>query len=385
MNIFLISNEAWPSLVAAFDPLRHKLTFLQQSAVSWPALQAQVVAGHPDLVFLGDLAQSPAQLEQLESLCAALPAVAVVLLCKAPASDFLIQAMRAGVREVIASNETPVLVGVLARVQQRLALSKGAKRTSGRCWGVMSAKGGDGASVLTANLAAELAKNTQTRVLLVDLSLPFGDVDLLLSREPAVHDLSDFTSEIERLDAELLEVMTQHLTDNFHLIRSLQSIDKLLHVKPSDVERLIRMALLSYDHVVLDMGLDAVGLSVMDQLSLLIVVATPNVSSVRRASQIIQMWVHLGYPAEQFKLVLKLSSSRPDLSLEDVEHTVGRRVSCSLPHDAAGLHDSLLQGAAQVRLKPKSEFARTLAAWVAELTGQSQPAEVSLWHRLGIR
>lgn len=384
MHIFLISKEPWPSLVAAFDPQRHQLTFLPQSSLPWPGLQARVVAGQPDLVLLGDLAQSPAQLEQLDSLCAALPAVAVVLLCTAPAADFLIRAMRAGVREVIASNATPVLAGVLARVQQRLALSKSANRAPGRCWGVMSAKGGDGASVLTANLAAELARNPHHRVLLVDLSLPFGDVDLLLSREAAAHDLGDFTGEIERLDGELLEVMTQHLADNLHLIRSLQSIDKLLHVKPADVERLIRMALLTYDHVVLDMGLDAVGLSVMDQLSQLIVVATPTVSSVRRASQISQMWANLGYPTEQLKLVLRLSSSRPELSLEDVEHTVGRHVSCSLPHDTSGLHDSLMQGTALVLLKPKSEFAKIIAAWVAELTGQSQPGE-SLWHRLGIK
>ncbi len=84
----------------------------------------------------------------------------------------------------------------------------------------MSAKGGDGATYLTANLAAALADNPECRVLTIDLSLPFGDLDMYMTGNTTSNNLATFSNQIDRIDGALLDSMAHHVSGNLHLIPS---------------------------------------------------------------------------------------------------------------------------------------------------------------------
>ena len=366
---------------AATFGAQHHVSGLQGALVE---LQTRVIASKPDVVVLGGFDQNDALLEKIETLCAALPHAAVLLVCTNPESAFLLRAMRAGVREVISSDSPEAIKAAVARADARFDSSRQTGARVSRCIGVMPAKGGDGASCVVANLAAELSQNLNLRVLLIDLSLPFGDVELFLTRETAMHTLADFADEIERLDGALLEGMTHHIAANFHLIQSPQTIDQLLHITPDYVDRLIRIAVQHYDYVLLDLQLDTVSLSVLERLDQLVVVTTMNVPSVRHASQVIRMWESLGYAAAKLSIVVNAFTSKSIVRIADFEKTVGLRVSRVVPLESDGVEISLLKGIAAVRLKPKSDFAKTINAWAAELTGRT-PTEKSIWQHFGIK
>ena len=380
MHIVFYSSPAGSMPAATFEP-QDQVTRLQGSLAD---LQTRVVASQPDLLVLGGFEQNDELLEKMEALCTALPRAAVLLVCANPESGFLLRAMRAGVREVISSDAPDAITAAVARAEVRFLSAPQAGQKINRCIGVMPAKGGDGASCLVANLAAELSQTANLRVLLIDLSLPFGDVELFLTRETAAHNLADFSDEIERLDGALLEGMTHHIATNFHLIPSPQTIDQLLHITPGYVHRLISIAIPHYDYVLLDLQLDTISLSVLELLDQLVVVTTMNVPSVRHASQLIRMWESLGYAAAKLSVVVNAFHSKSIVRIADFEKTVGLRVSRVLPLETDGVESSLLKGTAAVRLKPKSDFSRTINAWAAELTGQT-PTEKSIWQHFGIK
>ena len=380
MHIVLFSSQVWPLPVATFEA-QHQVTRLQGSLDD---LQARVVASKPDLVLLGGFEQNEAFLEKMEPLFAALPHAAVLLVCTNPESAFLMRAMRAGVREVISSDAPEAITAAVNRAQAKFHSSRQSASKINRCIGIMPAKGGDGASCVVANLAVQLSQAPSLRVLLIDLSLPFGDVELYLTREVGVHNLADFADEIERLDGALLEGMTSHISSNLHLIQSPQTIDQLMHITPGYVDRLIRIAVQHYNYVLLDLQLDTLSLSVLELLDQLVVVTTMNVPSVRHTSQILRMWESLGYAAEKLKVVVNAFSSQSIVRIADFEKTVGIQVSRVLPMEAEGINASLLKGAAAVLLKPKSDFGKAIAAWAAELTGRT-PTEKSIWQHFGIK
>ncbi len=380
MHIVLFSSQAW-QMPATTLGAQHQVSGLQGSL---DELQTRVVASKPDLVLLGGFAQNDALLEKIETLCAALPQAAVLLVCTNPESAFLLRAMRAGVREVISSDSPDALNAAVVRAESRFLSARQTGGKVSRCIGVMPAKGGDGASCVVANLASELSQTLNLRVLLIDLSLPFGDVELFLTHETAMHNLADFADEIERLDGALLEGMTHHIAANFHLIQSPQTIDQLLHITPGYVDRLIRIAVQHYDYVLLDLQLDTVSLSVLELLDQLVVVTTMNVPSVRHASQVIRMWESLGYAAAKLSIVVNAFTQKSIVRIADFEKTVGLRVSRVVPLESDGVEISLLKGIAAVRLKPKSDFAKTINAWAAELTGRT-PTEKSIWQHFGIK
>ncbi len=380
MHIVLFSSQAWPIPAGTFEA-QHHVSGLQGTLDD---LQKLVVGSQPDLVLLGGFEPNDALIEKMETLCDTLPNAAVILMCTSPQSGFLIRAMRAGVREVVSPDSPDAIAAVVARAEARFHSSRPAGGKISRCIGVMPAKGGDGASCVVANLASELSQTPNLRVLLIDLSLPFGDVELFLTRETAMHHLADFAVEIERLDGALLEGMTHHLATNFHLIQSPQTIDQLLHITPGYVDRLIRIAVQHYDYVLLDLQLDKISLSVLELLDQLVVVTTMNVPSVRHASQIIRMWESLGYATAKLSIVVNAFSSKSIVRIADFEKTVGLRVSRVLPLASDGVEASLLKGTAAVQLKPKSDFAKNIHAWAMELTGRT-PTEKSIWQHFGIK
>jgi pilus assembly protein CpaE len=380
MHIVLFSSQAWPLPASTFEP-QHQVTGLQGSLSD---LQQRVVTSKPDLVLLGGFEQNDALLEKMESLCAALPHAAVLLVCTNPESAFLMRAMRAGVREVISSNAPEAITTAVTRAQTKFHSSRQNGAITSRCIGVMPAKGGDGATCVVANLAAQLSQTPSLRVLLIDLSLPFGDVELYLTRETGLHNLADFADEIERLDGALLEGMTSHITSNFHLIQSPQTIDQLMHITPSYVDRLIRIAIQHYDFVLLDLQLDTISLSVLELLDQLVLVTTMNVPSIRHASQILRMWESLGYAAEKLSVVVNTFSNQSIVRIADFEKTVGLRVNRVLPLETDSVEASLLKGIPAVLLKPKSDFSKSITAWTAELTGRT-PTDKSIWQHFGIK
>lgn len=255
---------------------------------------------------------------------------------------------------------------------------------AGRCLGLMPAKAGDGASAVLANLAAELARDPATRVLVIDLSLPFGDIALYLTSGVMAHDLADLTDETARLDGELLDVMAHHVSPNLHLIPAPLTLDRFLRIQPLDVQRLITVAREQYDHVLIDLGLDAISLSVLDALDLLVLVATLNVASVRHVDQLVQLWSSLGNAPHKLQLVVNHEGASTAVRVADMEKAVGMNVARQLPQDNALMQASQLKGVPAVLLRPKSAFARAVIAWAQEWTGQ-RAQEKRTWLRFGTK
>ena len=92
----------------------------------------------------------------------------------------------------------------------------------------------------------------------------------------------------------------------------------------------------------------------------------------------------MGYLASKLALVVNNVSGHDPVPVSDFEKTVGLRVSRVLPQEIEGVQASLLDGQACITLKPRSDYAKAIAGWATELTGQSTHGK-SIWQRLGIR
>ena len=126
----------------------------------------------PDLLLIDGLCGEPDLLAQVEYVTTHFPAMAVILLCPERAPDFLLGAMRAGVREVLPSPATPAMLEeAVNRMAAKLAGPQA--RDAGKILAFMSCKGGSGATFIATNLGYQLAENKS--VLLIDLNLQFGD------------------------------------------------------------------------------------------------------------------------------------------------------------------------------------------------------------------
>jgi len=168
-------------------------------------LAGEIESGQPDLVVASLPAFGDDALAALEHALLAAPATALILQCPDGSPEFLIRAMRAGVRELVpASAAAGELRAAWERQLARLRARAGSGR-QGRVLAFLPAKGGAGSTFVATNLAYALAARGQ-RVALLDMNLHFGDAVLYLTESRPTQTIADVAREWSRLDGTFLMI-----------------------------------------------------------------------------------------------------------------------------------------------------------------------------------
>jgi len=381
MNIFAYSPKPWELPDTQLDLGPYQLIRIVGEL---GVMVHQLTAQKPDLVFLvGFEPTDPHYIQEVEKLCLALPHAAIVALHPQTQPELLLSLMRAGVREVIVDSASETLQKVIERTHLR---AKGVSISRGRVFGFVSSKGGDGSSCIAANLAFALSQEPDSHVLAVDVSLPFGDLDMYLTGDNHTKDLADISSECDRLDQSLFDSMVQHLSPTLDLISSPATFEKIVHIEPQRVSELIHIATNFYDYILVDFGssLDQVGMWVLEQLDELFIVFTPSLPSLRRAGQILKLWKEFEKDKSSTEIILNRADTNVAISSTEIEKVIGRPINKRLPSDVEAVQESLLIGQPILQVAPKSKLSKTIVDWSAHITGNSHRKR-SLWERLKIK
>lgn len=345
----------------------------------------KIIDESPDIIFLIGF-ENEDQLSTLLRNLSSLTKSILVPEFNNPNASTLLSMMQLGVTEILLKRNNE---SILEKVNLlKLRLIRSAKIPQAQCLAFMSAKGGDGGTCVAANFAYGLAERSKDlSILAIDLSLPFGDLEMYLTSQLASHDLSDVAAETERLDSSLLDSMVQKVTDNLHLIGSPRDFSKILSINPGHIEALVNMAKHSYDYIIFDIGagVDPISVQILEKLDYLLIVTTLTVPSVRRSGQLLNLWDTLGYSQEKVSIIVNRHNEISELHIKDLEKVIARPVFKVLPYDPEGIQESLLKGIPSIKLNPKAVFSRVMAQWAGDFHGEgfvSDTKKGSLWHRL---
>lgn len=284
---------------------------------------AEVVRAHqPDLVLVDGMGHDPEELVPVEQITTEHAHLAVLMLCAQPSPDFLLRAMRAGVREVLPSPPAPAsLLMAIERVEQRRQAA--GRRSRGKLLAFMACKGGSGATFIAANLAYQLAQDAS--VLLIDLNLQFGDALSLLREAPAQLNLSDVARDSERLDHAILAACSTRINDRLSVLAATEELAQSLELRPEQIESIARLALRHYDFVIMDLErhLDPLTLRAMDLADQIFVVMQASLPAIRHARRLQKVFKSLAYAPDKTGWIVNRHERGSEVSAQDIERTLG--------------------------------------------------------------
>jgi pilus assembly protein CpaE len=342
---------------------------------------AEVVRDHdPDLVLVDGMGRDPEELVPVEQITADHPQLAVLMLCAQQSPEFLLRAMRAGVREVLPSPPAPAsLLMAVDRVAQRSQVSGRYRR--GRLLAFLACKGGSGATFIASNLAYQLA--TDASVLLIDLNLQFGDALSLLREAPAPLNLADVARDIDRLDAAFLSACTTRLSDRLSVLSAPEELAESMEVRPEHLEAIVRLALRHYDFVLMDLErhLDPLTLRAMDLADQVFVVMQAGLPSVRHARRLQQVFKGLAYAPEKIGWILNRYERGSEVGTQDIERTLGVQTLRLVANAYRDVSASVSSSTPVLELARSSLVTRHLAELARSLSPRS-PERRSLIGRL---
>ncbi|HNP52004.1 MAG TPA: AAA family ATPase [Nitrosomonas nitrosa] len=333
-------------------------------------IPAVIEQEHPDLLLLEGIKLNPGEQQILSIVTSHFPDLGVIMLCPPQPQEFLLEAMRVGIREIV---PTPlnqhVLIDAVERFRQRKALAK-APLHDGQVLAFIPCKGGSGATFLASNIAYSLAAIESKRVILIDFNLQLGDASLFVQDSTPTTSIADVTRQIQRLDGSFLSSSSIHVLPNFDVLAAPEEPEKAAEIKPEHVKSLIQVAKKHYDFVILDIGcsFDAISIQCLDHADLIFPVLQQTLPFIRNAKRVIDTFYSLGYPANKIRLILNRFGKKDDITVTDVTNTLNLNVFKTVPNDYSVVAESVNQGIPVIKLARRSTVAKSLQEITRELT-----------------
>jgi pilus assembly protein CpaE len=230
------------------------------------------------------------------------PEVSVILLRRRLEVMVLAQALRAGFREVVASDDLTSLSEACRRSLEishhQAGISGAAATRQGKVVVVFNAKGGCGKTTIATNLGAYVA-STGARVLLVDLDLAFGDVAISLQLLPAAS-VADLVAMSGHIDEQgLASVVTKHESGLDTVCAPNQPGDAD-RISGAVVGEMLRVARRVYEYIIIDTppAFSEHVLATFDVCDMAVLLATLDIPAVKNLRLTLDTLDLLGYPRE---------------------------------------------------------------------------------------
>lgn len=386
MNAFILSNDSeLRALVSRMCSIRTPpITVLP----ALPSMQKEVplpMTAQPDLVIIDAESFADGPLILLQRMAEKFPQAAIMLLSSDRSAEFLIAAMRAGVREVLSLPLAPAeLDAALDRLSQKLQATQ---PLDGKVLAFVSAKGGAGTTFIAANLGQALSVIGQKRVLLVDTNTAFGDAVLYVSDTKPARTLVDVCRDIYRLDINLLDSSVVRVSSSFSILAAPPEPDPSEDLNPDHVETIIQLARRHYDFVIVDLGrqVNTASVRVLDNADSIQLVMQQSLPDLRGARHLIEIFGTLGYRREKLNLVVNRFESAAPLSAAEIERVLGQRIGTRMPNNFETANESVNQGMPVLQLARSSSIAKSLVDWVNRLVDTASPAKAGIIRRIFVR
>ncbi len=301
-----------------------KVRALEISAL---ATLAGASAQQPDVIVL-DLRADSRIPPELAAIRRQHPATGIVIAASAADPALLLQAMRAGVNELVSD---PISQADLKQAITRVA----AQRQTGesrKTFGFVGAKGGVGTTTVAVNVAAILGANSHDdRALIMDLHPAGGDAGVFLNVDPR-YSVSDALDNTHRLDSIFFHSLVTNAGSHLDLLASPEHA-VAGRADTSKIRAVIEFASSEYRYTVLDLPrADGAVLDALDMLSAIIVVVNQELAAVKSASRLAAA-LRQRYGVEKVLVVVNRSDRQADIGQADIERAVGGKVAHTFPSD----------------------------------------------------
>jgi pilus assembly protein CpaE len=248
-----------------------------------------------------------------------------------------------------------------------------AARKLGRVTCVASGRGGVGKTVLAANLAVALGVAHPDRVVLVDLSLQFGDVAATLNLT-AEHSITDLVAPGPDVDADFLRQVLQTGPGGIRVLLAPTTPDQAEYITAPLLRNVLSTLRTMADHVVVDTPtfLTDVTLSALDAADRVVLVTDLTVPGVKNARLLRGVFDVLKIEPERVLAVGNHREAHGELDRSGAESFLGARLALEIPFEPEVVATSVAEGAPFVLGAPSSQSAAAMRALAQVVDPTSQ-------------
>ncbi len=309
---------------------------------------------NPDVVLMDINMPDMDGIAATEAIRQKMPAIQVVILSVQGDQNYMRRAMLVGARDFLTKPPMPDELVAAIRRAGKMAREERAKSTQvyvvaqgspnrattttlttrGKIVLVYSPKGGTGCTTIAVNMAVAL-QNEETRVLIVDANLQFGDVAIFLN-EQGKNTIIDLAPRVDELDPEIVDsVMIKNAATGVHVLASPSRPENAEKINADQFSKLLRYLRQLYAYIIVDSSayLTDVTLSILDVADAIVLIATQDIPSIKNNRLFLDLLLTLNIPADKIAFVMNKFDKRIAISPEKVGENLKQQVVAVIPLD----------------------------------------------------
>jgi pilus assembly protein CpaE len=342
--VVIFSTDLSKEVQSCLEDSSVRVVIRQPQIGDWNAFLDKVERLRPDVILI-ELAGLWDDLEAaLHRIRTAPSAPAIVGLHVAKDAESILRAIRAGAAEYLYPPYGAALLAALQRLGSERK-PQDATRGRGRIFAFLSAKGGCGATTIACHTAAELARQTSTQALLLDLDLDSAVAGFLLKAK-GQYSVVEALNNVHRLDLSYWKALVSNGIPGLEVLPAPLYVSARPSQENERIRQVLRFVRAHYDWIVADLGrgLGVNVLSALEEVDETCLVTTVDIPALYRAKYIARTLRDSGYKRERLHIVLNRMPRSPDMTPAEIEQMMGTPVKASLPDDPAALYECYADG-----------------------------------------
>jgi pilus assembly protein CpaE len=235
---------------------------------------------------------------------------------------------------------------------------------------------GVGRTTIATNLAVALHHSTNQPVVLVDGSLPFGDVAVILNMSPKAKTIADLVGSFDQVDAEVLEsVLVQHST-GIKVLLAPPTPEAAELITGPNIKKVLETLRASYAWVVVDTwpSFQEQVLTMLDVADVILTLMTLEITSLKNVRVFMEIAEKLGYDEHKVQLVANRNDSSGGIKASDVESSLARKIPHTIVSDGRALVLAVNRGVPFVISHRDSQVAKDIYTLADKLIGAGEGA-----------
>jgi pilus assembly protein CpaE len=257
-------------------------------------------------------------------------------LTKPPMGDDLVSAVRRGgeMSHIERSKNKQPSAGSISPGRGPSPISGMPSYVQGKIITVYSPKGGTGCTTLAVNMAIAL-HNEETRVVLVDANLQYGDVAMFFN-EQGKNTILDIAPRVDELDPDVVEeIMIKHEQSGIHILAAPQRPELAEKISPDQFSKVLNYLRQLYAYIVVDTSsiLTEVALSAIDISDAIILITTQDIPAIKNARLFLDLLQTMGIDRDHIVFVMNKFDRRIGITPEKISENLKQKISVVIPLD----------------------------------------------------
>src|SRR5256885_2986701 len=252
-----------------------------------------------------------------------------------------------------------------------------ASRETGKIITFFSPKGGVGRTTIATNLAVALHQATDKPVVLVDGSLPFGDIAVILNMSPKAKTIADLIGSFEQADADVVEsILVQHST-GIKVMLAPPTPESTELITGAHMKHVLELLRERYAYIVVDTwpSFQEQVITMLDVADIILTLMTLEITSLKNVRVFMEVVEKLGYDEAKVQLVANRNDSSAGIKASDVEASLGRKIPHTIVSDGRTLVLAVNRGVPFVISHRDSQVAKDIFALAQKLAGAPVASE----------